>query len=161
MRVGGGSGGQAAGEHIAAAPRPAGLGHRGGAAQPLVQLVPDQRPGELPLLGGALVGQARLGRGTRGGADRLPTARSTPSPVSAEQVSTGGTQPAPPRMHQPQRAGQFAGGGLGLDLRVLAVGLVDRDHVGDLEHALLDALQLVAGPGQAQEAGRCRPCRRR
>ena len=34
---------------------------------------------------------------------------------------------------------------------MLAVGLVDRDHVGDLEDALLDALQLVAGARQGQE----------
>ena len=52
--------------------------------------------------------------------------------------------------HQPQRAGQLAGGRPGLLLAV-AVGLVDRDHVGDLEDALLDALELVAGAGQGEE----------
>ena len=31
----------------------------------------------------------------------------------------------------------------------VAVGLVDGDHVGELEDALLDALQLVAGAGRA------------
>ena len=29
---------------------------------------------------------------------------------------------------------------------IVTVGLVDRDHVGELEHPLLDPLQLVAGP---------------
>ena len=53
-------------------------------------------------------------------------------------------------VHQPERAGQLAGRGPGLLLPV-AVGLVDRDHVGDLEDALLDALQLVAGAGQGEE----------
>ena len=33
---------------------------------------------------------------------------------------------------------------------VVAVRLVDGDHVGDLDHALLDALQLVASAGQHQ-----------
>ena len=32
----------------------------------------------------------------------------------------------------------------------VAVGLVDRDGVGELEDALLDALQLVAGAGQRE-----------
>jgi hypothetical protein len=31
-----------------------------------------------------------------------------------------------------------------------AVGLVDRDHVHQLQQAALDPLQLVAGPGQHQ-----------
>ena len=34
---------------------------------------------------------------------------------------------------------------------VLAVGFVHRDHVGQLEHALLDPLQLVAGAGNHQD----------
>ena len=62
-------------------------------------------------------------------------------------------RPLPRAAHQPQRAGQLARGGPGLVLAV-AVGLVDRDHVGDLEDALLDALQLVAGAGQGQEEER-------
>src|SRR5699024_4671205 len=32
-----------------------------------------------------------------------------------------------------------------------AVGLVDRHHVGQLQDALLDALELIAGPGQREE----------
>ena len=35
--------------------------------------------------------------------------------------------------------------------KVLAVGLVDGDHVGQFQDALLDALQLVAGTGQHQD----------
>ena len=35
--------------------------------------------------------------------------------------------------------------------QVVAVGLVDRDQVGELDQALLDALQLVAGAGQQQD----------
>ena len=33
---------------------------------------------------------------------------------------------------------------------IVAVGLVDRDHVGELDHALLQALQFVAGAGEHQ-----------
>ena len=55
--------------------------------------------------------------------------------------------------HHPQRPGEVAGGDPGLLLAV-AVGLVDRDHVGDLEDALLDALELVAGAGEGQEEER-------
>ena len=69
-----------------------------------------------------------------------------------EQVTTGGAH-SPAAAHQPQRAGQLPGRGPGLLLAV-AVGLVDRDHVGDLEDALLDALELVAGAGQGEEQER-------
>ena len=34
--------------------------------------------------------------------------------------------------------------------KVLAVGLVDGDHIGKLDDALLERLQLVAGAGQRQ-----------
>jgi hypothetical protein len=34
---------------------------------------------------------------------------------------------------------------------VRSVGLVDRDDVGQLKHALLYALELVPGPGQGQQ----------
>jgi hypothetical protein len=47
------------------------------------------------------------------------------------------------RLHHPQRPGQLPGRGA-RRADVLAVGLVDRDDVGELEDALLDALQLVA-----------------
>ena len=46
--------------------------------------------------------------------------------------------------------GELAGGHAGLPL-VLLVRLVDRHHVGDLEDALLDALQLVAGARDGEE----------
>ena len=62
----------------------------------------------------------------------------------------GGTAGVGVGVHQPHRAGELPGG----DPRiagVLAVGLVDRDDVGHLEDAALDALQLVAAPGQGQE----------
>ena len=45
---------------------------------------------------------------------------------------------------------EILGGHLGLP-DPLAVGLVDRDDVGDLEDALLDALQLVARPREREE----------
>jgi hypothetical protein len=51
---------------------------------------------------------------------------------------------------QPQRAGELAGGAPGL-LLVRAVGLVHGHDVGQLEHALLDPLELVAGAGQGQQ----------
>ena len=74
---------------------------------------------------------------------------STPTSVSPEQVTTGGAHSLV-AADQPERAGQLAGRGPGLLLPV-AVGLVDRDDVGDLEDALLDALELVAGAGQGEE----------
>ena len=48
-----------------------------------------------------------------------------------------------------QRAAVFGRRQIGA-LDIVAVGLVDRDHVGELDQALLDALQLVAGAGQHQ-----------
>ena len=54
------------------------------------------------------------------------------------------------RMDEPQGAGQLARRFLRLD-RVGAVGLVHHDDVGELEHALLDALELVTGARQRQE----------
>jgi LAO/AO transport system kinase len=41
--------------------------------------------------------------------------------------------------------------GVGQSEIAVAVGLVDRDDVGELEDAALDALQLVAGPGQGEQ----------
>ena len=48
-----------------------------------------------------------------------------------------------------QRRAVFGSGSLGAR-EVVAVGLVDRDHVGELDQALLEALQLVAGARQHQ-----------
>jgi hypothetical protein len=48
-----------------------------------------------------------------------------------------------------QRAAIFGGGQIGA-LDIVAVGLVDRDHVGEFDQALLDALQLIAGAWQHQ-----------
>ncbi len=53
-------------------------------------------------------------------------------------------------MHQAQRARQLPCRGPRVAL-VRAVRLVDGDHVGQLQDALLDALQLVAGAGQRQQ----------
>ena len=126
--------------------------HAGRAAQPLVELVAHQRPGEVELLARRAWRPARPRRGARGG--RAPAAQtsSTPTSLRPEQVTTGGAH-SPLAAHQPQRAGELAGRGPGLLLAV-AVGLVDRDHVGDLEDALLDALQLVAGAGEGEEQER-------
>jgi hypothetical protein len=48
-----------------------------------------------------------------------------------------------------QRAAIFGRGKIG-PFDVVAVGLVDRDHVGEFDQTLLDALQLVAGARQHQ-----------
>jgi hypothetical protein len=45
-----------------------------------------------------------------------------------------------------QRAAIFGCRGVGA-LDVVAIGLVDRDHVGELNETLLDALQLVPRAG--------------
>ena len=74
---------------------------------------------------------------------------STPTSSRAEQVTTGGAHSPWPRTRRSAPASsRAAAAGL---LLAVAVGLVDRDHVGDLEDALLDALQLVAGAGQGEE----------
>ena len=52
-------------------------------------------------------------------------------------------------MQDLQRRTVFGGGPLGA-CDVVAVGLVDGDHVGDLDDALLDALQIVAAAGEQQ-----------
>ena len=75
---------------------------------------------------------------------------SRPVPRGRCSVSTGGVQAASGRVHQPQRARQFTGRGAGVAL-VRAVRLVDGDHVGQLQDALLDALELVAGAGQGEQ----------
>ena len=86
--------------------------------------------------------------------------RSSTPTSSQRRAGDHRRRPLPLAAHQPQRAGELAGGGAGLLLAV-AVGLVDRDHVGDLEDALLDALQLVAGAGQGEEQERVDHARRR
>ena len=55
-----------------------------------------------------------------------------------------------PRVDQPDRRGEFPGGGLGFG-GVRTVGLVDHDDVRQFEDTLLDALELVAGSGQGEE----------
>ena len=49
-----------------------------------------------------------------------------------------------------QRRAVFGGGKLGAG-KIVAVGLVDHDHVGELDHALLEGLQFVAGARQRQD----------
>src|SRR4051812_30398311 len=117
-------------------------------AQSLLQLVAHQRPGEVELLPGALVVQP-------GVAEMLPVPQHlVPDAVDADVVQPAGRDdgrgPLAPAPHQPQRAGQLTSRGAGLALPV-AVGLVHRDHVGDLEDALLDALELVTGARDGEE----------
>ena len=108
--------------------------------------------------GGSASRRARPRRGRPRWSSTFAHTSSTPSPVRPEQVTTAGAASRP--VHHPQRARQVTRGHPRLGLPV-AVGLVDRDHVGELEDPALDALELVAGAGQGQEAGRCRPCRPR
>ena len=113
------------------------------------------------LLVGPLAPRARRSR--RGSSRWRVTAAhtsSSPAPVCALHASTGGRQRRPGRRDHPQRPGQLAGGGAGVAL-VRAVGLVHRDDVGELEDALLDALQLVAGAGDGQQEERVDHARRR
>ena len=49
-----------------------------------------------------------------------------------------------------QRAAIFGGRQIGA-LDIVAVGLVDGDHIGEFEHALLDALQRVTRAGERQQ----------
>ena len=127
--------------------------HAGRAAQPLVELVADQRPGELQLLLGALVGQAVRAEVLAVGQHPLPDVVHPGRRVSPEQVSTGGAQPSPPARTSRSAPASSRAAAVA-SARPVAVGLVDRDHVGDLQDALLDALELVAGAGQGQEQER-------
>ena len=70
--------------------------------------------------------------------------------MRALHVSTGTAHPsgAAATRRSAADSSRAARGGL---VDVVAVGLVHRDHVGELEHALLDALQLVAGAGQREQ----------
>ncbi len=65
-------------------------------------------------------------------------------------MSTAGDQVGARRCDQVERRRELAGRLFGV-ARVRPVGLVHRDHVGELEHALLDALQLVAGAGEHEQ----------
>ena len=117
------------------------------------ELVADQRPGELELLVGAL-----RRRGPRSPSDSRCVEHPRPDVVDAGVLQAGaGEHRRDPALraavHQPQRAGQLLGRRPRL-VGAVAVGLVHRDHVGDLEDALLDPLQLVAGAGQGQEQER-------
>ena len=71
----------------------------------------------------------------------------------ALHVSTGGDHPSSRRRQQVEGGRRARGGRLGVHA-VGAVGLVHGDHVGQLEHALLDPLQAVAGAGQHQHQER-------
>ena len=74
---------------------------------------------------------------------------SMPSPLSAEQVTTGGDQFGERGGENMQRRAVFGRGELGAG-KIVAVGLVDRDHVGELDDAFLERLQFVAGARQRQ-----------
>ena len=73
--------------------------------------------------------------------------------MSPAQVSTGTSQSPPRPRSIRMRLRQLAGGPPGV-LGAGPVGLVDRDDVGDLEDAALDALQRVAGAGEGEEEER-------
>ena len=74
---------------------------------------------------------------------------SMPSPLSAEQVMTGGDQFGERGAEDVQRRAIFGRGELGAG-KIVAVGLVDRDHVGELDDAFLERLQFVAGARHRQ-----------
>ena len=129
-------------------------GHLGVGAQLVEHRVPDHRPHPADLLAAAPARPARrTRRGCPGGATTCSHTSASPVPSRALQVSTGGCQPSPrPRSSRSAPASSRAAALASVAVR--AVGLVDRDHVGQLEHALLDALQLVAGAGQRQQQER-------
>ena len=54
------------------------------------------------------------------------------------------------RLDHPQCRPEFPRGAFGVP-HMVAVGLVHRDQLSDLEHALLDPLQLIAGSGEGEE----------
>ncbi len=124
---------------------------RGRATQSLVELVAHQRPGEVELLAGALAEQPVLAEVLAVGEDALPDVVDT-GPGEGRAGDDRG-RPLPPAVDEPQGPGELAGGAPRLLLAV-AVGLVDRDHVGDLQDALLDPLELVAGAGEGEEQER-------
>ncbi len=74
-------------------------------------------------------------------------------PSSAEQVSTGGTHSFDPLKTSRIAPARSLAAALA-SCAAIAVGLVDRDDVDDLEDALLDALQLIAGAGEGEEGER-------
>ena len=123
----------------------------GRAAQSLLELVAHQCPGEVELLTRPLVGQAPVPEVGAMSEHALPQV--VDPDVVERRAGHDRRRPLPVPAHQAQRPGELAGRGLRLLLAV-AVGLVDRDHVRDLEDALLDALELVAGAGQRQEQER-------
>ena len=117
-------------------------------AQPVHQLVAHHRPHPLHLLVGALARPARRARrGWRGAPAPRPTPRRGPRRSARCTPAPAGARPRWPG-HQPQRPGQLAGGAPGVAL-VLAVGLVHRHDVGELEDALLDPLQLSRRCGRS------------
>ena len=72
---------------------------------------------------------------------------------SALHVSTGVIQPSSRGAIRCSAPASSLGRALGV-AHVGAVGLVDGDDVGQLEHALLDALQAVAGAGEREQQER-------
>ena len=90
----------------------------------------------------ALSASGPCARGAHGG-PRIWSQTLSRRRLAALHVSTGVLHPSSAG-HEVQGGRQLGGRALGVG-RVVAVGLVDGDHVGQLEHALLDALQAVAG----------------
>ena len=133
--------------------------HRRVAAEAGEQPVVDRRPHPLDVLALPAGVEAATVEVTPVRLDRSHTA-SRPVPVRPLHVSTGTDHPSGRPGDEVQGGGQLGGraGGLG---GAVAVGLVHRDHVGQLEHALLDPLQARRRRAPASAAGTCRPCPRR
>ena len=123
--------------------------------QGLQQRVAEHRPHPLDVLAAAPLDQRAAG-----GHGRLVPLHGLPDvlqalagqPAAGQHRHPPGRRGRVGRAHHPHRAGEIPCGQACFD-GALAVGLVDRDHVGQLEDALLDALQLVAGARQASAAG--------
>src|SRR5687768_15210581 len=139
--------GRRGGRHLPREHGVADLGPHGGdvliGAQTMVELVADERPGEVELLLRPLFLQAILAHELAMPDDALPDG------VDAASFQRGaGEHRWHPVfgtcVHESKGAGEVLRARLGLSLTV-AVGLVDGDDIGDLENPLLDALQLVAG----------------
>ena len=120
-------------------------------AHGVVQVGVDHRPHPVLLLARAAHLERPLGLEVLAVLEhRRPHLVEAPCRSAREQVSTGGRRVegpgiiiriAPASSRAAPRGGRLA----------VAVGLVDRDDVGELEDAALDALQLVAGTGQGEQ----------
>ena len=120
-----------------------------GATEPLLELVAHQRPRRSRAAGGRASRRARRRRGGRGG--RAPRCQTSSTPVAGE-ARAGDDRRGPRRGRAPSAARRRAHGRpTRASVSPVAVGLVHRDHVGELEDAALDALELVAGAGQGEE----------